>query len=292
MSSELTPSQYYSTATPSCDEIVKAVFTNQNIDTFDGFLVEYKKYKIFMKFEDATKKRHPKWAKIVPLNRTMLVKVDEIDESHDMIRVSIAYLDDGHKEHTPEQIQKTLSEHFDENHVFESFIRGLSIANKFDFETVWSYFVHTVDVDRRNYNDDEGENLSLWKFFINNFTESRIRWIEESGIADMYGDFSDAIVELYMKKTEEKIVKLSSKIGIISNSGIGRLQVLLTEALTAIGYNHEFKYESAPNYVFESMSDVSTPEDHQAFIDNLTKIIKSKKLPIFVKTEYVAKIVV
>ena len=282
--------QYYSITIPPVGELVKVLFTKKNIDYFDANLVDYGLAGM-MNFQDASKSRKPKWNILVPLNRPMVAKVEDVDKRTHIVQLSIAYLDDGVREHTPEQIQETLLKHFGENHVLEGLIRSLCITQEYDFNQVWTSLVHCIDELRREYNDDEEDNLSLWKYFVNNI-DSLEEWVNDSEISDIYPDFYDTLKLLYEKKNEKKNIKLSSKIGIISTGGVVPLKIILDDIFKDTHFKFELRYDTTPNYYFESFTEDSNSDDHKTFIETLGTKVKTSKTPIFIKTEYVAKEIV
>ena len=283
----MSTAQYYSVTIPSLGELVKVHFTTKNIDYFDANLVDYGLVGI-MNFQDASKSRRPKWNILVPLNRPMVAKVEDIDARTKIIQLSIAYLDDGNREHTPDKIQETLLIHFNENHALEGLIKSLCITKEYDFNQVWTTLIHRIDELRREYNDDEEENVSLWKYFIDNI-ESLEEWIDDSELSEIHPDIYETLKAFYEKKNEKKNIKLSSKIGIISTGGIVPLKNMLDDILKDIHYKFELRYDSTPNYYFESFTEDSSSDDHNTFIQTLGTKAKCIKTPIFIKTEYIAK---
>ena len=82
--------------------------------------------------------------------------------------------------------------------------------------------------------------------------------------------------------------KITSKIGLISISGIANTKKIISEFVENQKWNYTFKYDSAPYYILESYTDDSCTEDHQEFINTLNSMASKNK--VFSKIEYVGKI--
>ena len=86
--------------------------------------------------------------------------------------------------------------------------------------------------------------------------------------------------------TNNKIVKLISKIGIISPSGICYFQEFMNKVLENIMFEYTFKYDAAPYYLFETISDDDNGKVlHAKFIEKIKKESITFKPKIFVKVE-------
>ena len=169
--------QFYSESNPTENELVLVEFITKNNDFFDARLLEYE-YRAIMSVQDATKKwKVSSWNKIVPLNKPMVATVEEVDERANVVRLSICYLYDGTTE-TPDKVQEKLMIHFNENKIFEGFIKSLCIVNDYNYDEVWTEFGHYIDRLRREYNDEEGENVSLWDYFFEHFENQLISHLQ------------------------------------------------------------------------------------------------------------------
>ena len=278
--------QYYSKINPTVGELVVVQFTKRTDAFFDAKLLEYP-YRGMMNYQDATKKRRvSSWNKIVPLNRNMVAKVDEVDETAKIVQLSIAYLGDVFTEElNPEQVQEKLLINFNENKVMESFIKSLCITHDYNYSDIWTGLVHYIDELRQDFNNENENNLSLWKYFCDNILDLD-SWIQE---CNMDTNIGNNIKTLYEKRTEEGIRKIITRVGIISLGGINPTKKLLKDSLTKINYNYILKYDTTPYYIFESNTDDSTVEDHQKFINKLDFGIKNINPKIFIKVDYLAK---
>jgi translation initiation factor 2 alpha subunit (eIF-2alpha) len=279
--------QYYSDNNPTEGELVLVQFTEKTDAFFDAKLLEYP-YRGMMSFQDATKRRKvSSWNKIVPLNKDMVARVEEVDEDAHIVQLSIAYLDDGvpKDEATPEKIQEKLLMYFNDNKLMVNFIKSLCIIHKYEFNYVWTQLVHHIDVHRREYNDENDENISMWKYFCDNF-ESLDDWVGET---ELDGSIAGQIRELYEKRTEVAPHKISSKIGIISLGGVNPTKDLLTKVLGKLDYKYSFRYDTTPYYHFESFSDDSSDQDHQKLIKELETESQKYTPKIFIKVDFCAK---
>ena len=126
----MNPNQYYSNNNPTLGEIVLVKFTTRSDSFFDAKLLEYP-YRGMMSYSDASKKRRvSSWNKIIPLNKPMVARIDEIDTTAQIVQISIAYLDDmvDDKNLSVTDIQNKLMVQFTENKILESFIKSLILC--------------------------------------------------------------------------------------------------------------------------------------------------------------------
>lgn len=277
--------QYYSNENPVVGELVLLQFTERTDSFFDAKLLEYN-YRGMMSYQDATKKRKVySWNKIIPMNKNMVVRVDEVDSKTKIVQVSVAYLNDEFEEDlTPEQIQDKLLLTFNQNRVMENFIKSYCIIGKYNFNDVWFKLVHHIDSLRQEYNEETEESLTLWKYFCDNFGEIET-WIQNSGLnLDIH-----MLQKLFDKRTEEVEYKRVSKIGIISLGGVDSTKELIKNVLSKINYKYTLKYESTPYYLFETSSKDSTDENHKELVAYLEKASQNFNPKVFIKPEYLAK---
>jgi len=283
--------QYYSEANPIEGEIVLVQFTEKN-DTFvKAVLLEYQ-YTGMMNYKDITKKRRvTSWNKYIQLNKNMVARVDEVDIDKKVVQLSLAFLDEGSKdEKNAALVQEKLMVPFNENKVMENFIKSICIQNidkkLYDYNSIWTTLIHHIDSLRRLHNDENDENLSIWKYFNENIN-SIDEWIESSKLDIIIGD---TIKFMYHKKMDDIIHKIISKIGIISLGGIDSTKELLKIVLSNITFNYTIKYETTPYYIFESSSNDSSIELHTKFVEQLEKESSKFNPKVFIKTEYVGKV--
>lgn len=275
----MTSNQFYSIINPIVGEIVLVQFIAKTDSFFDAILLEYP-YRGMMSYQDATKKRKIyNWSKVVPLNKDMVARVDDIDEKSKIVQISIAHLDEEFKETlTLIEIQEKLMIPFNENKLLDHFIKSISVINQIDKNEIWKTLIYYIDSQRQIYNE-ENEEMTLWKYFTTNF-EMLDEWCEKVNIDSK---LCESIKTMYSKRFDIKY-KYASKIGIISPNGINNTKNILSKVLSLLHYKFTFNYDSTPYYLFESFSEDSNKTNHEEFINEL------KKYPeIFIKVEYLAK---
>ncbi len=282
-----TNTQYYSVTEPSEGELVLGKFSKQGDGFFSGNLLEYK-CRVMMNFSDVTsKRRHANLNKLVPLNKTMVARVESVDVDAQIVQVSLAYLDEDVKDANASTIQEKLLASFQENKQMESFMKSMSILHSYDYKEIWTRFVHPIDRHRREYNQEENEDddVSIWKYF-NDKIDDLDDWIEESGLDETFGE---RVLELHKKKTFKKDQPLLTRFGIISFGGVEATKRLLTQAFSDIDFKFSCEYESTPYYMFRSTTTDSSKEDHQKIV-NFLQIEGQKQDPkIFVEVKFVGE---
>jgi translation initiation factor 2 alpha subunit (eIF-2alpha) len=278
--------QYYSVSVPSENELVRVVFTEQKDGFYTGQLREYNS-SVIMKFSDVTKKRKANFNKLVPINKDMVARVESVDEEARIVQVSIAYLNEGMKDSDPITIQEKLLALFQENKQMESSMKSLSILHKYDYDEIWTKFVHTIDRHRRVYNKEENEeeDVSIWKYFNDNINDLD-KWVEESGLDKTFGE---RVLELYKKKTLMKDQPLFTRFGIISIGGVEATKQLLTRAFSDNRFEFKCEYESTPFYMFRSTTTDSSKEDHQKIVTFLQTEGQKQDPKIFVEVKFVGE---
>jgi len=261
--------QIYNNSVPELNETVLIKFIKKLDTHFEGILLEYN-YSAIMSYNDATKKKKVYcWNKIVPLNKIMLAKIEDIKEYNNNVQVSIAFNDN--KTDLTEQLKP-----FNDNKVLISLIKKVCYKMKLNFDNFWVDIIHPIDKQRK----EEEENNLFEYFKINNvlLTDLLIQKYEN------YNDILTCINDNIHTTTH----KITSKIGMISINGIHNTKKILEEILNIQTWNFTLKYDSAPFYILESYTSDSTLEDHQNIIELLKEsAIKNK---IFFKIEYVGKI--
>ncbi len=272
--------QYYSELDPNIDELVLVKFIKRNESFFEAKLLEYD-YSGMLNYQDATKKRKvSSWNKLIPLNRNMVAKVIEIDNKSKIVNLSLLYLDDKESESmTPDELQEKLNLYFNENQVMENFIKSYCISNKIDLNELWIKLIHNLDIDRRNFNNDNDENYSLWKYFSENIDNIN-KYIDE--------EIAINLKNLYEKKTLEN-KKVISRIGIISSENINQTKNLLKQVFENIDFEYSFKYDSTPYYYFETFTKNISIEKHIEIVKNIETIAKTFNPIVYIKIDYLAK---
>jgi translation initiation factor 2 alpha subunit (eIF-2alpha) len=276
---------YYSIEHPESGDLALVKFT-ANTDAFFGTFVEYDGYRCIMNYQDAVKKRKvSSWAKFVPLEKVLVVQVDDVDTDKKVAQVSMAYLADNFKEElTPSQLQDKLMVPFMENKMMENFAKSLCIVNNFDIKEIWVKLVHHIDELRRDTEDDDVP--SIWKYFTENI-EDLDEWINECELDESVGA---AVKEMYDKKTKEAVKKITSRVGIISLGGVNSTRELIGKVLAQLNYTHTFRYDTTPYYLFESTTEDSDTGSHNKFIKTL-EVESTKFNPkIFIKTDFIGRV--
>ena len=272
--------QYYSEMDPVIDELVLVKFIKRNDSFFDGELLEYK-YKGMLNYQDATKKRKvSSWNKIIPLNKNMVAKVIEINKISNITTLSLLYLDDNDSSNmTLEEQQNKLMIHFNENQVLEKLIKSYCISIKIDINELWIKLIHNLDIDRRDYNKENDENNSLWKYFGDNINNLN-KYIDNETALNLSN--------LYIKKTLEN-KKIISRIGIISSENIIQTKQLLHLVFENIDFEYSFKYDTTPYYYFETFTKHVSNDKHKQIIQDIETTALTLNPIILIKIDYLAK---
>lgn len=272
--------QFYSVNNPTVGELVLVHFIERTDSFFDAILLEYP-YSGMMSYQDATKKRKIyNWSKVVPLNKDIVARVDEVDINANIVQISLAHLDEEFKETLSlSDIQDKLMIQFNENKILDHFINSVSVVNQIDKNHIWINLIYYIDNERRIHNENTDEEITLWKYFQNNF-HMIDDWCKLSNIDDQLC----ASIKLTYSKRFIHNCKYVSKIGIISPNGINITKEILNKILNELTFKYTLNYDSTPYYLFESNSDDSNKTNHENFISEL------KKYPeIFIKVDYLAK---
>lgn len=277
--------QYYSVNKPIEGELVLVHFTEINDNFISANLIEYN-YRGMMKHQDATRKRKvSSWNKIIQLNKNMVARIQEVDNYSNIVQLSLNNLEENNL--TFNQIQDKLMVQFHENKIMEGFMKSLCITNQLSYENTWTKLIHYIDNIRREFNDNNDENISIWKYFNDNIDNLNI-WTIESGLDDTY---TIMIKNLYEKRIEKNKKKIVSKIGIVSPYGITHTKKLLNNVLSTINYNYTLNYDSTPYYLFETTNYDTTIDTHNLFIKLLENESKKMNPVIYIKNDYIAKII-
>jgi len=266
--------QFYNNMDPLIGELVLVEFTNKTDYNFNCVLLEYK-YTGIMSYQDATKKRKVySWNKIVPLNKSMVARVDDIDKKSKIVQISIAYLDENttNKNDTLEDIQTLLMKYFIENRMLENFIKSLCIINNYELLEIWTKYIYIIDIERQKYN----KKTSLWIFFNNNI----------NNINDIINniELTNKIKDLYYKKFNkiENAMNIS-KLSIISLDGVSSIKNFFNNYFKNTNYIYTLKYETAPYYTLQTCD--ITLEEHNNIVTDIKDKIPKYNSNIFIKIE-------
>lgn len=252
--------QIYHNSIPELNELVLIKFTKKHETHFEGELIEYN-FTAIMSYNDATKKKKVyNWNKIVPLNKIILGKIENVIEESNIVQVSIAYND------KDEQINLT------DNKLLISLIKKICYINKLDFIEFWETIIYPIDKLRKEQNIN-----NLYKYFKDNLDLS-IKLIN-----DKYDN--KEIINSINDNLKESIQKIKSKIGLISINGLKDTLNIITLVTKNQEWDYQFKYDTTPYYILESSNTTSSIENHETFIHSLNTLAIQNK--IFTKVEYV-----
>jgi len=248
---------FYELSKPSIDEKVLARFYNMDESHFNGKLEEYDK-SIFLKLSDATKKRSVvSWKNIVPLNKPIIVKVENNDS--DIIQVSLCYLNE-------DIDNKKNMEQFTKNNILISFFKKLSVIEKKDINELWKAIIYPIDKYRRE--EYESNDIPCLLDYCNDKRDIVESIFKNSEYYDIYTKF----IELLDNLSNKKSYRIITKFDIISNGGVKNTIDLFKKAIDTINFEYYLRYDSASSFIFESNSIESSDDDHQ----KLCKFLKTE----------------
>jgi hypothetical protein len=240
---------------PIIGENVLVKFTDRNDSHIEGELIEYN-YKGIMSYNDATKKKKVyTWNKVIPLNKLMVAKIEEIYDNK-TAQLSIAY-------------STNILKPFNDNKILYSSIKKICYIYKLDFNDFWKNIIYKIDQKRK----EELTNDSLLDAFINNI--SFINQLIDEKYDNLSTDINQKINELLIHKN----IIYQTKFGLISNDSINKTKLVIQNACNNNKLN--IKYDSAPYYILES----NNMEEHHEFIASLEK--ECKEHNVFYKLLYV-----
>ena len=311
---------YYYNKQPEINELVLVNFTEKMDSYFKAQLIEYK-YSGILNFQDATKKKKIKsWNNIITLNKNMVARVEDIDNIHNSIQLSLNYMNDEYnKDITLDKLQQKLLVYFNENKLMEKFIKSFCIIYKYTFTDIWVSIIHQLDKKRV----EEDNKKSIWKYFIENINNIDLLLnikliINVINVNKIFSELKD----LYNQKYNTAKQKCISRFGIISNIGIDIVKEIFTTILNKINtldteeyildtnknnldidtdkntldidkkLEFNLYYESTPYYILETISEnVNNNMQlmHNKFINYLLDEIINKQ--IFVKKDYIGKMI-
>jgi hypothetical protein len=259
--------QIYHNSAPELNEIVLIKFTKKCNTHFEGELIDYN-YNAIMSYNDATKKKKVySWNKIIPLNKIMLAKIENVIEESSIVQVSTAY----NNKDTKEEMKQFL-----DNKILIALIKKICNSYKLNFIEFWESIIHPIDKKRKMLNIDNlynffKDNLDLLSELINNKYEN-----------------SKEIINFINNNIKDSTFKIKSKIGLISINGLKTTLNIISEITKTQEWDYQFKYDTTPYYILESNSNNSSLENHEDFINNLNSLATQNK--IFTKIEYIGSI--
>jgi hypothetical protein len=259
--------QIYNNSSPELNETVLIKFTKKNESHFEGELIEYN-YRAIMAYNDATKKKKVYcWNKVVPLHKIILAKIENIHNDSMFVQVSMSY-----NENT---IKEQLKPFFDTK-ILLSLIKKISHINNIDFHEFWKSIIYPIDKIRKDEN-----NTNLFAYFKDN----------KNLLTKLVEEKYENHVEILNSINDNMLIpnqKITSKIGLISISGIENTKKVISEFIKDENWDYTFKYDTTPYYILESYTNNSTFENHENFINKLNSL--TFKNNIFSKVEYIGKI--
>ena len=262
----------YSSKYPKINDSVAVVFINRNESHFEGKLIEYGDITVIMSYNDATKKKKVhSWNKLVPMNKPILARVEEVNAESEWIQVSIAY-----NQKIKEGEEETEFKFYNDNKSLISLINKICINNSIDFNIFWSNIIYEIDKKRIEESDE-----NLYEYFNTN-----LDYYDEL-VKSKYENH-EAIINSTHSNILKKSYKITSKVGVISMSGISKTQEMFKRLTDENNdWEYKIKYDTAPFYIIESTSNNSSIDNHEDLITKLNNISKEYKL--FIKVEYSGK---
>jgi hypothetical protein len=249
---------FYDVLKPSNDEVIMVNFTEHKKEYINGKLIDYP-CDLFLNYSDATKKRKvTSWQKIVPLNKPMMAKVEDVDYAENIVRVSLSYMYDSDE-------NKALMEAFSKNSQLISFFKRLSHFSGVDINILWSDIMYKIDANRRKEYD--GEDMPTLYNYCDQERDFIRSIFEQVGRIDVVDKFFEQI-DIKKKEKPQKIV---SNVEIISNGGVQNTKLIIEKVLATLNFENCLKYSTAPIYLFETKSCESSEEDHKKFIEMLAQ---------------------
>ena len=247
----------YENKLPVINENVLVIFTEYKDTHIEAELVEYSTLKGMMIYEDATRKKKVyDWRKEVPLNKTMVAKIEEVF-SDTYVKLSTGYFD---QKLDPTELRKELVKPFSDNKVLITTIKKICRNNNLDFNDFWSKVIYKIINEKRNYD----LNSSLLDYISEN-EELLVNIVKEN-----YPENYEKIIDEYQKLMLNKIYKIQSKFSLITKKSIENTKELLKLACdNNKDWSFTLKLETTPNFILESSSENSTQENHDGFLQFL-----------------------
>ena len=247
----------YENKVPVVNENVLVMFTEYKDTHIEAELIEYNLIKGMMIYEDATRKRKVyDWKKEVPLNKTMVAKIEEVF-SDNYVKLSTGYFD---QKIDSSELRKELMKPFLENKVLVTIIKKICRNNNLDLNDFWLNVIYKMNTEKRD----------------NDLNGSLLDYISENGelfnniIKNNYHDCYEKIINEYENLVNTKIYKIQSKFSLITKNSIENIKELLK--LTCdnnTDWTFTLKYETTPTFLLESSSENSSQENHDNFLKYL-----------------------
>lgn len=240
---------------PEINENVLVIFTDYKDTHIEAILINYESVNAIMLYEDSTrKKRVYDWKKVLPLNKQIVAKVEEIYDNN-FIKISTAYFE--HRK-DQEELAKELLKPFSENNTLIKILSKICRTHNINLVEFWENVIYKIDKLRRedNLNDE-----SLLSFITNNIdTFSEL-------LKEIYSEKYDLLFDDLNKTMFNKITKLQTKIKVTSNSNVNNIKNFLDYVYKSnIGFNYTIKYESTPTFIIESSSENSSMDNHNELL--------------------------
>jgi translation initiation factor 2 alpha subunit (eIF-2alpha) len=253
---------FYNINKPSNEELVIVKLTEKTDSYFKGHLLEYN-CSVFMNYSDATKKRNvTSWNKLIPLNKEMIVNVDDCNYEKDIVKVSA--------------VNNVNEDKFIKNKKLYTLMNKLSIDSGENINELWTNIIYKIDKIMRDSTDIiEGSSILE---FINEKKEEVIEIINNKEI-------SDKLYSIIDNMNKEAPYDITSHIEIVSTGGVENTKKLIEESLKTISFEYTLKYNTTPFITLTSNSKDSVLKDHDKFIEILTQEGLKIKQQIFVRCD-------
>lgn len=246
----------YENKLPVINENVLVTFTEHKNTHIEATLIEYDSLNGMMLYEDATRKKKVyDWKKELPLNKTMVAKIEEIF-SNTYVKLSTRYFD---QKIDPTELRKELIKPFSDNKVLIITIKKICKNNDLNVNEFWSKVMYKI-INKKKKDDLNG---SILDYILDNKDEFK------NIINDNYPENCDKIIDEYYQLMSNKIQKIQSKFSLITKTSIENSKELLKLACDNQSWNFTLKYETTPNFILESFDKNSTQENHDAFLQFL-----------------------
>jgi hypothetical protein len=255
----------YRNKLPLVDENVQVIFTEFKDTHIEAQLLDYHDINGMMIYEDATRKKKVyDWRKEIPLNKTIVAKVEEI-YSDTYVKLSTGYFD---QKLEPSELRKELSKPFVEMKALINIFKKICKNNNIIFNNFWINVIYEIN-DKKN---EENLNESLLNYINENielFTEI---------LKINYPDIFEKIIEEFKSQVINKIYKIQSKFSLTTKKSIENIKELLILASNNTNWLFTIKYETTPIFILESSSENSTEENHDEFLNFLENNAKSYEI--------------
>lgn len=249
---------------PELNENVLVMFTEYKDTHIDAVLINYDSVNAIMLYEDSTRKKKVyDWKKVIPLNKQLVAKVEEIYDNN-FIKISTAYFE---YRKDQDELAKDLMKPFTENNTLIKILSKICRTNNVNFVEFWENIIYKIDKIRRedNLNDE-----SLLSFITNNI-DTFCELLKEH-----YSEKYDSLFNDINKTLFNKITKLQTKIKVTSKSNVNNIKNFLDFVCNHnVNFNYTIKYESTPTFIIESSSENSSMDNHNQLLNFMDENYKS-----------------